>query len=131
MISGHDPPRIEAVAGHTLACPENCHPRRKPANPLVCARQRPPQFPLRPYRSERGLAPVSKDAYDGPFSQHQLARIYMLVGEPERALDRLEPLLKIPCPLSGGWGHKRRHLSADGQQLRDPVGSPSTSTPPL
>src|SRR5262249_18776007 len=27
------------------------------------------------------LAPVSKDAFDGPYYQHQLARIYMLLGE--------------------------------------------------
>ncbi len=27
----------------------------------------------------------------------------MLVGEPEKALDRLEPLLKIPYALSPGW----------------------------
>jgi len=33
----------------------------------------------------------------------KLARIYPLVGEPERALDRLEPLLKIPYYLSPGW----------------------------
>ena len=35
--------------------------------------------------------------------QHQLARIYMLVGEPEKALDQLEPLLRIPYYLSPGW----------------------------
>jgi len=35
--------------------------------------------------------------------QHQLARIYTLVGEPEKALDRLEPLLKVPYHLSPGW----------------------------
>ena len=35
--------------------------------------------------------------------QRVLARIYILVGEPERALDRLEPLLKIPYYLSPGW----------------------------
>jgi serine/threonine-protein kinase len=54
---------------------------------------------------ERGLAlvPVAKDAYAGPYYQHQLVRIYMLVGEPEKALDRLEPLLKIPYLLSPGW----------------------------
>jgi serine/threonine protein kinase/tetratricopeptide (TPR) repeat protein len=54
---------------------------------------------------ERGVAlqPVTKDAYSGPYLQHQLARIYMLVGEPERALDQLEPLLKIPYFLSPGW----------------------------
>jgi hypothetical protein len=25
------------------------------------------------------------------------------VGEPEKALDQLEPLLKVPCLLSPGW----------------------------
>ncbi|MGH9317582.1 MAG: hypothetical protein ACRD1P_10795, partial [Thermoanaerobaculia bacterium] len=54
---------------------------------------------------QRGVAlsPVTRDAYIGPYNQHQLARIYMLVGEPEKALDRLEPLLKIPYYLSPGW----------------------------
>jgi TolB-like protein/tetratricopeptide (TPR) repeat protein len=53
----------------------------------------------------RGVAldPVSRDASDGPYYQHQLARIFMLVGEPEKALDQLEPLLKIPYCLSPGW----------------------------
>jgi tetratricopeptide (TPR) repeat protein len=50
-----------------------------------------------------GLLPVAKDAYSGPYVQHQLARIYMLVGEQEKALDQLEPLLKIPYFLSPGW----------------------------
>src|ERR1017187_3542309 len=49
------------------------------------------------------LLPVTKDAYLGPYLQHQLARIYILVGEPEKALDHLEPLLKIPYLLSPGW----------------------------
>ncbi|MFN2384744.1 MAG: protein kinase [Thermoanaerobaculia bacterium] len=54
---------------------------------------------------ERGaaLVPVARDAYDGPYFQHHLARIYILVGEPEKALDHLEPLLKIPYILSPGW----------------------------
>jgi TolB-like protein/thioredoxin-like negative regulator of GroEL len=54
---------------------------------------------------ERGvaLAPVSRDAYNGAYLQHQLVRIYLLVGEPEKALDHLEPLLKIPYFLSPGW----------------------------
>ena len=53
----------------------------------------------------RGVAldPVSKDPVDGPYCQHQLVRIYILVGEPEKALDQLEPLLKIPYYLSPGW----------------------------
>jgi serine/threonine protein kinase/tetratricopeptide (TPR) repeat protein len=49
------------------------------------------------------LLPLTKDAYTAPYVQHQLARIYILVGEPEKALDRLEPLLKIPYYLSPGW----------------------------
>jgi eukaryotic-like serine/threonine-protein kinase len=49
------------------------------------------------------LLPISRDAVLGPYIQHQLARIYMLVGEPEKALDQLEPLLKIPYYLSPGW----------------------------
>ncbi len=50
-----------------------------------------------------GLLPVSKDAAVGPYIQHQLARIYIVAGEPERALDRLEPLLEMPYILSPGW----------------------------
>ena len=46
------------------------------------------------------LAPISKDAYGGAYNQHQLARIYILVGEPDKALDQLEPLLKIPYYLT-------------------------------
>jgi TolB-like protein len=49
------------------------------------------------------LLPVSKDAFGGPYQQLQLVRIYLLLGEPERALDQLEPLLKIPYRLSPGW----------------------------
>jgi Flp pilus assembly protein TadD len=49
------------------------------------------------------LVPVAKDAYLGPYIQHQLVRIYMLVGEPEMALDRLQPLLGMPYYLSRDW----------------------------
>jgi len=54
---------------------------------------------------ERGVAlvPIAKDAYEGPYYQHQLARIYIRVNEPEKALDQLEPLLRIPYVLSPGW----------------------------
>ena len=52
-------------------------------------------------RARRGAhAPPTKDAYLGAYYQHQLARIYILVNEPEKALDNLEPLLKIPYYLS-------------------------------
>jgi DNA-binding SARP family transcriptional activator/TolB-like protein len=49
------------------------------------------------------LVPISRDAYIGPYNQLQLARIYLLNGEPDKALDRLEPLLRVPFYLSPGW----------------------------
>jgi TolB-like protein/Flp pilus assembly protein TadD len=47
--------------------------------------------------------PPSKDAYFGPYRQHQLVRIHLLLGHKEEALDLLEPLLRIPYHLSPGW----------------------------
>jgi tetratricopeptide (TPR) repeat protein len=54
---------------------------------------------------ERGVAltPISEDATNGAYFQHQLVRIFIVVGEPEKALDQLEPLLKMPYSLSPGW----------------------------
>jgi TolB-like protein/tetratricopeptide (TPR) repeat protein len=49
------------------------------------------------------LTPISRDANFGPYIQHQLARIYLLVGEPEKALDQLEPLIRVPYYLSPGY----------------------------
>ena len=53
---------------------------------------------------ERGveLMPISRDAR-GADLQRVLAWTYLLVGEPERALDHLEPLLKGPYYPSPGW----------------------------
>jgi serine/threonine-protein kinase len=54
---------------------------------------------------ERGVAlkPIANDAAVGPYYQHQLVRIYMVVNEPDKALDLLEPLVKIPYYLSSRW----------------------------
>jgi tetratricopeptide (TPR) repeat protein len=54
---------------------------------------------------ERGVAlePLTKDAYQGAYLQHQLARIYMMAGQPDKALDLLEPLLQKPYYLSPAW----------------------------
>jgi tetratricopeptide (TPR) repeat protein len=49
------------------------------------------------------LLPPSVDAVSGTYFQHQLVRIYILVGDAEKALDTLEPLLKRPYYLSPGW----------------------------
>jgi serine/threonine-protein kinase len=48
------------------------------------------------------LLPITRDAFLGAYVQHQLARIYILLGEPERALDALEPLLAMPYELTPG-----------------------------
>ena len=50
-----------------------------------------------------GLLPMSRDARTGAYLQHQLVRIYLMVGEPEKALDYLEPLLRSAYYLSPGW----------------------------
>jgi DNA-binding SARP family transcriptional activator/TolB-like protein len=49
------------------------------------------------------LLPISRDGYGGPYNQLQLVRIYVLNGEPELALDQLEPLLRLPYYISPGW----------------------------
>ncbi|HEX5387313.1 MAG TPA: protein kinase [Gemmatimonadales bacterium] len=54
---------------------------------------------------ERGVAitPLSKDAWSGAYYEHQLVRIYILVGEREKAIDHLAGLVKAPYFLSPGW----------------------------
>ncbi|MCH8146343.1 MAG: tetratricopeptide repeat protein [Gemmatimonadetes bacterium] len=42
------------------------------------------------------LNPVSKDAFDGPFYEQNLAIIYTLLGDQEEALDKIDYLLSIP-----------------------------------
>ena len=49
------------------------------------------------------LAPVSKDASTGAYNLTQLARVYTLVGEPDKAIDVLERLLKMPSNNSPAW----------------------------
>jgi serine/threonine-protein kinase len=54
---------------------------------------------------ERAVAlwSTSRDGYIGPYLQHQLARIYTVVGQPDKAVDQLEALLKMPYFLSPAW----------------------------
>ncbi|HZX09776.1 MAG TPA: hypothetical protein VFG01_02415, partial [Acidobacteriota bacterium] len=42
------------------------------------------------------LSPVSQDATQGPVYLHNLARIYTIIGEREKAIAQLESLLSIP-----------------------------------
>ena len=54
---------------------------------------------------ERGVSirSTSNDAQYGPYNEHLLARIYVLAGQPERALDILERLLTKPYYLTPAW----------------------------
>jgi len=49
------------------------------------------------------LSPISRDHVNGPYYQQLMARVYLMAGEPEKALDMLEPLLAMPYFLSPGW----------------------------
>jgi tetratricopeptide (TPR) repeat protein len=51
----------------------------------------------------RSLAPIDGDHTVGPYYQQLAARAYLALGDQERALDLLEPLLKVPYFLSPGW----------------------------
>jgi eukaryotic-like serine/threonine-protein kinase len=49
------------------------------------------------------LLPASQDNYVGSYIQHQLARVYILTGNQNKAMDQLEPLLKMNYYLSPAW----------------------------
>jgi tetratricopeptide (TPR) repeat protein len=52
---------------------------------------------------ERALSLRSGDAFIGPQLRHQLVRIYLAVGEQEKALDQLEELTRAAYWTSPGW----------------------------
>ncbi|MGE5716521.1 MAG: protein kinase domain-containing protein [Acidobacteriota bacterium] len=58
---------------------------------------------IREARKAVALLPVSKDAYLGPYVQHQLVRVYILTGEHEKAIDTLKELLRVPYFVTRGW----------------------------
>jgi hypothetical protein len=47
--------------------------------------------------------PIAKQRVADPYVQHQVVRIHILVGNHDKALDLLEPLLKVPYHLTPGW----------------------------
>jgi tetratricopeptide (TPR) repeat protein len=53
----------------------------------------------------RGLAlsPMDRDHWFGPYYQQLMARIYVLTGEPDKAVDLLESILKVPYYLTPAW----------------------------
>jgi tetratricopeptide (TPR) repeat protein len=54
---------------------------------------------------ERAIAitPMTRDAYTGVYLKYILARIYMMVGETDRAIDQLESVLRVPFYVSPSW----------------------------
>jgi Flp pilus assembly protein TadD len=55
--------------------------------------------------AERGveLMPLEKDGYFGPYIQLQLARVHMMVGSKDKAVELLKPLVEVPNNLSKAW----------------------------
>lgn len=49
------------------------------------------------------IAPLATDADNGPYYQLLAARTFLQLGDHARALDLLEPLLKVPFFVSAGW----------------------------
>lgn len=47
--------------------------------------------------------PLSRDQTNGAYNHHQLARVYLLLGEKEKALDLIEELAKIGYVLTPGY----------------------------
>jgi tetratricopeptide (TPR) repeat protein len=75
------------------------------------------------------LCPVSKDAMKGPHRLEDLARIYVMIGDLDAAIDQIEDLLSIPSELSipllqldPAWGALRNHPRF--QKLIEQVNSP-------
>jgi TolB-like protein/tRNA A-37 threonylcarbamoyl transferase component Bud32 len=56
-------------------------------------------------RAERGagFTPLSTDQTNGAYYLHQLIRVYLAVGEKDKALDKLEELVKVNYILTPGY----------------------------
>jgi adenylate cyclase len=49
------------------------------------------------------ITPMTRDAYTGVYLKYLLARIYLMVGETDRAIDQLDSILRLPFYVSKGW----------------------------
>ena len=58
---------------------------------------------LRDGEEGAALAPVERITGFGTYTQQILARIYIMAGQPDKAIDRIESLLAIPGFISVGW----------------------------
>jgi tetratricopeptide (TPR) repeat protein len=55
---------------------------------------------IREGESAVAALPIARDAYSGPYLMHLLARTYALVGEPDKAIDALSQVLRVPYWLT-------------------------------
>jgi TolB-like protein/tetratricopeptide (TPR) repeat protein len=62
-----------------------------------------PEDAIRAGQRALDLLPMDRDALGHTYAEHQLVRIYLLVGQPGEAIDHLEALLAVPYYLSRGW----------------------------
>ncbi len=62
-----------------------------------------PADAIRAGRRALELLPMDRDAIGHTYAEHQLVRIYLLAGEPDKAIDHLEALLAVPYYVSPGW----------------------------
>ncbi len=51
---------------------------------------------LREGEHAAAMVPIAQDGYSGPYYEHLLARTYVLVGEPDKAIDALARLMHTP-----------------------------------
>jgi eukaryotic-like serine/threonine-protein kinase len=58
---------------------------------------------VREGRRAVSLVPMARDAYNGVYYQHQLARIYALTGDASQSVAALTPVLAVPYYLSKEW----------------------------
>jgi serine/threonine-protein kinase len=49
------------------------------------------------------LMPIERDQINGTYFRHLLARVYVVAGQPDKAVDLLEQLLKLPYDLTPAW----------------------------
>ena len=91
----------EGIEGQLKDAPDD--PQRHAILGLALARLGRKEDATREGRRGVELMPMSRDASQAAYIQHLLVRIYINAGEPEKALDQLEPLLKMPYYLTPAW----------------------------
>ena len=69
------------------------------------------------------MAPIDRDKTNSPHYQQIMARIYLMTGEPDKAVDMLEPLLECPTSSPPAGSTNRSHLGATQGQSPLPAAS--------